>query len=556
MTPAEAAVPPITTPLQALRVILPATAFSDAELGELAQRCSLLDLEAQRVLIREGEPSDNKVYFLLEGSVSVSIQSRFILRLQKRGDSIGEMGLISAAPRSATVTTDCRAQLLVIDALLQERPAPDGDYKLRYSLSRVFNAILTEKLRSTSDRARLYEDMANRSQAEEQQRFLLEQEIASYLQQISLYSHLVNSAHDAILIADEQGRILNANRALTARFGIETDAVIGIEVGTLFGMPNGEPGNWESISARSRQDGWQGEIVLYHPTQGAIPADCSISTVDDPEHALLAYSVILRDIRERKGLEAETRRQAAELEHAYGQLRELDRAKSSFLSLVSHQLRTPISSILAYSELLLTEGMVEPEEREPFVSVIHKEAGKLSEMVNKVLAISKMETGQMLFNFAEENLEELVRLVAAMYRERAKAGGLTLDVDIPAPLRPVVCDADTLREAIGQLLDNALRYTEAGSIRVEATQALDRSLIRVIDTGKGIEGLEIDSLLETFGRGGAVNIGPHGLGLGLPLCYLVVKAHSGTLSLKSRGEIGTEATIEFPMQPGGDRTGG
>lgn len=540
---------PFDDPLEALRVILPAAAFSEEELRELVPMCELVHCPAGQVLIHEGDASDNRVYFLLEGSISVSIQERFILRLHNRGDAVGEMGLISSAPRSATVTTDEACQFLIVDATLPDRLETLRDYKLRYYLSRIFNSILTEKLRVTSDRARLYEDMARHSLKVETERRSLEDEIAAYLQQISLYSHLVNSANDAILITDTTGRILNANRALLQSFGIETDTVIGVEAGILLGMPFSAPGDWASATEQALDGGWTGETILYHTRLGAIPADCSISAVYDPEQALLAYSVILRNIRERKVLEEETRRQAAELERAYGQLRELDRAKSRFLNLVSHELRTPISSIMAYSELLNTEGMVEPEDQGEFVDVIHKEAEKLGDMVNKVLAISKMESGQMFFNFAEANLEMTVRQAAAMQRERAMAKGLALEVSVPAPLVPVVCDEETLREALSQLLDNAIRFTDAGRVRVEVTQMDGDSLIRVTDTGKGIEGRNIDALLETFGRGEAVNIGAHGLGLGLPLCYLVVKAHSGGLSLRSAGAHGTEAVMTFPIHP-------
>ncbi len=147
------------TALEALRLLLPAHAFSGTELEELTALCELRAYPAEQVLIREGEPPDNLVYFLLDGQVSVTIQGRHILSLHNQGDTIGEMGLISAAPRSATVRTDVPSSFLIVDATLATDPMAGGNYKLRYYLGRIFNSILTEKLRTTSDRARLYEDM-------------------------------------------------------------------------------------------------------------------------------------------------------------------------------------------------------------------------------------------------------------------------------------------------------------------------------------------------------------------------------------------------------------
>lgn len=540
---------PLREPLEALRAILPARAFADEELRDLLPLCQVQHVPKGEAVMREGEPSDNRVYFILQGSVSVSIQDRFILRLHSRGETIGEMGLISSSPRSATVRTDEDSDFLVLDATLPEQPQGERDYKLRYYLGRIFNSILTEKLRVTSDRARLYEDVLTHSRQVEAERTTLEGRIAEYLQQISLYSHLVNSAHDAIVITDTEGRVLIANRALTRLFGMATEAVIGSDVTGLLGSGSGAP-DWQAVAQAAHRGGWDGEVTLEHPTEGPIPADCSVSVVHDADAALLAYSVILRDIRERKALEAETRRQAAELERAYGQLQEMDRVKSNFLSMVSHELRTPVANVLAYSEMLNMEGMVEPEERGSFLEVIHREAERLRSMVDKVLAISKMESGQMHFNFAPGALGELVRTVGAMARPGAEAKGLSIDLQVDEGLEPVVMDEENLREAVSQLVENAIKYSEQGAIGLRVERDGDRALIRVTDVGKGIEGLEIEQLLEKFGRGVPMNLGEHGLGLGLPLCYLIVKAHSGALRLASRGEQGTEAIIALPLQSG------
>jgi PAS domain S-box-containing protein len=547
---------PFTDPLEALRAILPRAAFGEEDLQEMLPLCQITSFPGDVVLIREGEPSDNQVYFLLSGSVSVSIQGRFILSLSNLGEAVGEMGLISAAPRSATVKTDEPSQFLIIDAALRMEPQGEQPYKFPYFLSRMFNAVLTEKLRKTSDRAMLYEDMVSHSAGLERQRHNLENEIARYLQQISLFSHLVGSANDSILVTDTAGRILNANPSLSRIFGIETDHIIGVEVSILLGMPDGRPGNWEDISTQARSGGWQGEVVIFHPQLGRIPADCSISSVHDTDQGLLAYSIFLRDIRERKALEEQTRRQQAELEEAYRKLQELDRAKSNFLSLVSHELRTPLTSILAYAEVLNTKDMVDEQDRPTFIDVIHKEAEKLSEMVAKVLAISKIESGEMPFNFAEHRLEEVVHEQVTMVKDRAEAKHIAIECDFTLPLCPMVFDKDNLSEALLQVLDNAIQYSDGGVIRVELRQAEHRAQITIADDGVGMEDGAIAQVLEKFGRGEAVNIGSHGLGLGLPLCYLIVKAHSGQFKLESAKGQGTTVSILLPLRPAPDSDAG
>lgn len=538
----------LTDPLSALRIILPREAFSDAELRELIPFSEILTYDAGTALITEGDPSDNRVYFLLSGSLSVYIQEKFILNLTNPGDSVGEMGLISAAPRSATVRTDSPSSILVFNASLDQSVSEDDDYRFRYYLSRIFNTILTEKLRKTSNRAKLYEDMVTQTRGLQRERVGLEQEIAQYLEQISLYTHLVNSAKDTIIITDTNGHILNANKSLHQDFGIETDHVVGKEITELLDWKNGGNVSWSEIVATAKKGGWNQEVTLVHPSGVEIPADCSISVVQDNERNFLAASVILRNIAVRKALEAETHRQRLQLEEAYRQIQVMDRVKSNFLNMVSHELRTPISNILAYSEMLTMEDMVEPEDRPGFLQIIHDEAGKLAEMVNKVMAIAKLESGQMFFNFAENRLEEVVRNLVVKMRPKAEEKNLKIDFTCQEGMAPVVFDEENLGEAVEQVLDNAVRYTEHGKIQVEVRQNEGKSVIRIQDTGKGIGKGEIGEVLEKFGRGDQVNIGTHGLGLGLPLSYMIVKAHAGEMNLESVPEGGTVVSIKLPLK--------
>jgi len=273
-----------------------------------------------------------------------------------------------------------------------------------------------------------------------------------------------------------------------------------------------------------------------------------VSVVRDDQGLRLAYSVLLRDIRAEKSFQNRILLQSRQLEKAYSSLQELDRIKSHFLTLVSHELRTPITSILAYAETL-SNGMADPSEYNEFSSIILQEARHLSDIVDKVLAITKLESGQMLLNFQTADLSELVRGEVAMVRSKASLKGLTLDFTGPEPGKPTVFDPEKIRAAILQILDNAVRFTDRGGIRVKLEQNDRTSLLHVLDTGKGIPEQIIRSIFRKFETDDDPEHHSSGLGLGLPLCYLIARAHGGELSITSRPGEGTTVTLMVPNQP-------
>ncbi|MBI4082848.1 MAG: PAS domain S-box protein [Candidatus Lambdaproteobacteria bacterium] len=538
--------------LPALRLLLPFDEFSEAEIEEIAPLCDVVAGEQGQVLLREGDASDGRLWFILEGAVSVTIGGRFILGLRRLGDLFGEMSIINDEPHSATVSADQPSRFLVLSSLETHAQGRGEQLRLRYYFSRLFSAILADKLRLTSQRAKLYEDAILQVRDRERQTLDLAGQVARNLQQIRVFSHLVESAHDAIILTDPEGKITLANASLERSFGIAPDKVSGLQISTLLGVPASGPGSWQEIAHVAAQQGWQHEMeVLGNREAGPIPAECTVSPVRDANRERLAYAVILRDIRARRAYEERILAQSEELTRANRELREIDRLKTGFLSLVSHELRTPISSILAYAETLNTEGMVAPEERDGFIATIHKEATRLSELVTKVLAISKLESGQMPFEFQQESLAAQIELVMAMVRERAEQRHLTLAMELPERPLPTRFDPERIRDVLHYLLDNAVRYTERGAIRVTMRQDERESVIAVSDSGPGIAAELLPRVFDKFARADHMADAQQGLGLGLPLCYQIVKAHAGTIGIDCPPGRGTSVTIRLPHAPAG-----
>jgi PAS domain S-box-containing protein len=535
--------------LEALRFLFPNDAFSPEELLDLVPLCRILDVASGKAIIEEGAESDNQVYFLLRGEVSVSIAGQSVLRLSRPGDIVGEMSLITSARRSATVRTEQPCRFLVMRSALELDTDGPGYFKLRYYFSRMFNLILTKKLSLTSERAVMYEKAVKRGDAAEQIKADLETELMRHLQRIRLFSHLVEGAMDAIVIVDPSGRVREANAALGTVFGIAAAEAEDQALDSLVLWPPSLPGGWAEAARRAERGGWSAEVAVRGPGGEAIPADCSVSLVRESRGEPLAYSVMLRDIRERKRYEQRILEQSGQLEQANRALREMDRLKGNFLTLVSHELRTPITAILAFAETM-TQGMVAPEEHGDFIRTIHQEAVKLSDMVNKVLAITKMESGQMMFSFSEGDLRNPALQAVAMMRSQAEAKGLALIYTPPPDPVPGVYDPDRINEALKQLLDNALRYTSQGSVTVSLAREEKQSLLIVEDTGKGMDSRHVANLSRKFDRLEDVEHHSSGLGLGLPLCYLIAKAHGGDLRIESTPGRGTKVSLVLPAAAG------
>ncbi|MFN8602428.1 MAG: ATP-binding protein [Candidatus Binatia bacterium] len=237
--------------------------------------------------------------------------------------------------------------------------------------------------------------------------------------------------------------------------------------------------------------------------------------------------------------------------HDVTETKRLERVRTDFVANVSHELRTPLTAIKGFAETLLSSGFADRERALHFVSIIDRQAERLSRLIDDLLILSDLELGKMPVRRRPVALEPIVREVEDLLAEPARRGGVTLQVDVPPELR-VEGDPDRLTQVVSNLLDNAIKYTPAGG-RISIAAHADGGTVElsVADTGAGIPAEDLPRLAERFYRVDKARIRElGGTGLGLSIVKHIVQAHGGTLRFASRVGAGTTVTVTLPAAAG------
>lgn len=269
---------------------------------------------------------------------------------------------------------------------------------------------------------------------------------------------------------------------------------------------------------------------------------------------------VTRDVTKRKRAEAELARhrdhleelvkeRTAELERVNLELRDASRAKSDFLARMSHDLRTPLNSIIGFSQVMLMGAAGElNEEQGRHATIIHESGTYLLQLVNDILDLSRIEAGRMeacskLFD-AGKAVKDVVDNMIVQAEER----GLSLRLHVPEVPVMMTSDELRLRQILLNLVSNAVRFTSEGDVDVELAQADDSAVITVRDTGIGIAPEHMHHLFEDFWQASEPGVpGTGGSGLGLPISIRLATLLGGTLTAESALGAGSTFTLRLPL---------
>ncbi len=332
-----------------------------------------------------------------------------------------------------------------------------------------------------------------------------------------ILAEALEAASDAVLITEESGAVQFGNHAVELALGIHPDLLIGHILHDA-----DIPGQLSGMLQRAR--------VLGQPEEGELGLDdgrtlhVSISPVKPLDGPIYGYVTLLRDITHFK---------------------QLDEMKSRFVSTVSHDLKSPLSIMHGYIELLETERPLDENQRH-YVDRIKSTLQRLVALVSDLLDLGRLEA-HIGIELEPCDLRAVVQSQIETYRLKAEAKGITLIEPLAADLPPVSGDIKRLQQVLGNLLGNAIAYTPSGG-RVAISMRVREShmVVGISDTGVGIDPHELPQLFEPFFRASSGRrMNNDGTGLGLAIVKRIVEEHSGTISVEST--LGTGSTFRFAI---------
>jgi signal transduction histidine kinase len=228
----------------------------------------------------------------------------------------------------------------------------------------------------------------------------------------------------------------------------------------------------------------------------------------------------------------------------------VEQMKSDFVSTVSHELRTPLTSIYGFAETLLRQDVLFGEaERQTFLGYIASESQRLTAIVDALLNVARLDTGDLQVNLAPTDVRDVVGELVESARGAAGANGHTFVVEAPDEPLPATADREKLRQVFQILLDNAIRYSpEGGTVTVGVESRAGLVEVSVADEGIGIPQADQEQIFRKFYRGSDAEsrIGPGGTGLGLFIARGLVTAMGGRIWVESREGEGSTFAFELP----------
>jgi len=270
----------------------------------------------------------------------------------------------------------------------------------------------------------------------------------------------------------------------------------------------------------------------------------------------IAFSIIsillVRSVRKEIQRKEELQHMADMLVEANSRLKKLDQAKSEFISIASHQLRTPLTAVKGFVSLIM-EGAygIVTNETQNVLNKVYISNEHLIKLVEDLLSISRIESGKIHYQLQKSDFSKVAKDVMDMFVVKAKEKNLDFQFESSPNIPSIIMDAGKIREVLTNLIDNAIKYTQKGFVKVSVHTSSYGVQLSVSDSGAGIDGDDVPFLFEKFSRGvSTAKTHVEGTGLGLYVARNLVEAHGGRIWVESDGfGKGSTFFVELPLSP-------
>jgi PAS domain S-box-containing protein len=292
------------------------------------------------------------------------------------------------------------------------------------------------------------------------------------------------------------------------------------------------------------QDRFEMERQFLHKDGRLVWVYLSVSLVLDTTNEPIFFLAMIEDITQRKLTELKLRESKEAAEAG-------SRAKSAFLATMSHELRTPLNAIMGLSQLLQQQvvGSLNQKQHE-YVNCVYTSGEHLLALINDILDLSKVEAGREELMFVSLPIRDIVRNVISTVVESAHLKQLQLIDHIDENIESCIADERRLKQMLFNLLTNAIKFTQVGTVSLEVKQVEKGIAFIVTDTGIGIEPSYFQSLFEPFKQlDNRLNRQYEGTGLGLALTRKLARLHGGDVTVESTSGVGSRFTLLLPAQP-------
>jgi len=281
---------------------------------------------------------------------------------------------------------------------------------------------------------------------------------------------------------------------------------------------------------------------------GSITDETAVAAMKAGAHDYIMKDNLKRLVSaiERELHEAEVRRERKHLQRRVVEYEELNTLKSTLLSTVSHELRTPLTTIKGYSTMLLDyDRRLKRNEKQEYLSAIDRATDRMTELVDHLLDMSRLEAGLLKLDKTPTNITALLQTTIA--EARLRTPGHKIVLNLPKAVLKLNSDGRRIRQVVDNLINNATKYSKVGSIvTVEAKSQDSELVISVADQGKGIPRENVEKIFDRmFNLEHRLAQDPGGLGLGLALCKALVEAHGGRIWVES--ELGKGSVFHFAL---------